>query len=129
MLKKYGSILLMLTLLVGFTSCQDDDDIFDEIVGRKWIGYMGFQDGAYDLESGVYFGSDGFGSDELYYYNGEYFDTLNMQWWIERGIIFVSYGNRAPMRELRDVFVRGKRMEANLYVDGMFVDRVELIMQ
>ena len=129
MLKKYGSILMMLTLLVGFTSCDDDEDLFDQIVGRKWVGYLGFQDRLEDLESGVYFGSDGFGSDELDYYDGERFGTLNMQWWIERGTIVISYGNRASLRELRNIYVRRGRLEADLYVEGQFIDRIELIMQ
>ena len=29
MIKKYAGILMMLTLLVGFTSCEDDEDIYD----------------------------------------------------------------------------------------------------
>lgn len=28
MIKRYAGILMMLTLLVGFTSCEDDEDIF-----------------------------------------------------------------------------------------------------
>ena len=30
MIKRYAGILMMLTLLVGFTSCEDDEDIYDE---------------------------------------------------------------------------------------------------
>ena len=29
LIKKYAGFLLMLTLLVGFTSCEDDEDIYD----------------------------------------------------------------------------------------------------
>ena len=32
-LKKYVGVLMLLTLLVGFTSCEDDETIFDHIVG------------------------------------------------------------------------------------------------
>ena len=35
-LKKYVGVLMLLTLLVGFTSCEDDETIFDHIVGRTW---------------------------------------------------------------------------------------------
>ena len=28
MIKRYAGILMMLTLLVGFTSCEDDEDIY-----------------------------------------------------------------------------------------------------
>ena len=34
-LKKYVGVLMLLTLLVGFTSCEDDETIFDHIVGHK----------------------------------------------------------------------------------------------
>ena len=30
LIKKYAGFLLMLTLLVGFTSCEDDEDIYDD---------------------------------------------------------------------------------------------------
>ena len=32
MIKKYAGILMMLTLLVGFTSCEDDEDIYDDLI-------------------------------------------------------------------------------------------------
>ena len=40
-LKKYVGVLMLLTLLVGFTSCEDDETIFDHIVGRTWVGDLG----------------------------------------------------------------------------------------
>lgn len=42
-LKKYVGVLMLLSLLVGFTSCEDDETIFDRIVGRTWIGDLGFE--------------------------------------------------------------------------------------
>ena len=76
-LKKYVGVLMLLFLLVGFTSCEDDETIFDRIVGRTWIGDLGFEsdDRYHDpLESGIYLGADGFGEDQLcYYYNGDYY--------------------------------------------------------
>lgn len=33
-LKKYVGVLMLLTLLVGFTSCEDDETIFDHINGN-----------------------------------------------------------------------------------------------
>ena len=53
-LKKYVGVLMLLSLLVGFTSCEDDETIFDRIVGRTWIGDLGFEsDRHHDpLESG-----------------------------------------------------------------------------
>lgn len=128
-LKRHAGILLMLTLLVGFTSCEDDEDIFDEVVGRTWVGYLGFHDGRYDLESGIYLSSDGFGEDELRYYDTHtLYDTFRIQWEISGGSIFINYGNRAAPRELRDVYVRKGRLSAALFVDGIYVEDVELIM-
>ena len=76
-LKKYVGVLMLLFLLVGFTSCEDDETIFDRIVGRTWIGDLGFEsdDRYHDpLESGIYLGADGFGEDQLCYYdNGDYY--------------------------------------------------------
>lgn len=37
LIKKYAGFLLMLTLLVGFTSCEDDEDIYDDLMGRTWL--------------------------------------------------------------------------------------------
>ena len=38
LIKKYAGFLLMLTLLVGFTSCEDDEAIYDDLMGRTWVG-------------------------------------------------------------------------------------------
>ena len=42
MIKRYAGILMMLTLLVGFTSCEDDEDIYDDLMGRTWVGDLWF---------------------------------------------------------------------------------------
>lgn len=127
--KRYVGIFMMLTLLVGFTSCEDDESIFDEVVGRTWVGYLGFYDREYDLESGIYLGSDGFGTDELRYYdNHEYYNKYRIQWEVSGGSIFINYGNQALPRELRDVYVRRGRLSAALFVDGRYVEDVELTM-
>ncbi len=137
-LRKYGSVLLLLTVLIGFTSCEDDETIFDEIVGRTWVGDLGFQsnDSYRDpLESGVSFGSDGFGEDQLYYYDngGRYGNSLRLQWRVADGSIFIDYGNVAPLRELRDVYVRNGRLNGSLYIDDgidvFYYGEVELRMQ
>lgn len=39
--KKYVGILLMLTLFVGFTSCQDEDELEELMIGRTWGGDFG----------------------------------------------------------------------------------------
>ena len=40
LIKKYAGFLLMLTLLVGFTSCEDDEDIYDEYVIFRFLSYI-----------------------------------------------------------------------------------------
>lgn len=131
--KKYVGILLMLALFVGFTSCEDDEDIFDEIAGRTWVGDLGFSTfdvDEYPLESGIYLGADGFGDDELHYYdNGEFYRTINLQWSVQSGSIYIDYGNVAAPRELRNVYVSRGRLTASLYIAGRYFDEVELSMQ
>ena len=132
-LKKYVGVLMLLTLLVGFTSCEDDETIFDRIVGRTWIGDLGFEsDRHHDpLESGIYLGVDGFGEDQLCYYdNGEYYGKpLRLQWSVGNGTLYIDYGNVAPPRELRNVYVSHGRMTGTLYINGFYYGDVELYMQ
>lgn len=53
LIKKYAGFLLMLTLLVGFTSCEDDEDIYDDLMGRTWVGDLGFGTNRDPIESGI----------------------------------------------------------------------------
>lgn len=129
-LKKYVSILLMLSLLTGLASCEDDETIFDEVVGRTWVGFLGFDNGFEDLESGVYLGSDGFGEDKLYFYSdGAYYDTFRIKWTISGGSIFIDYGRKIAPRELKNVYVRKGYLSAELYIDGYYIEDVELVME
>ena len=52
LIKQYAGFLLMLTLLVGFTSCEDDEDIYDDLMGRTWVGDLGFGTNRDPIESG-----------------------------------------------------------------------------
>lgn len=138
-LRKYGSVLLLLTVLIGFTSCEDDETIFDEIVGRTWVGDLGFESNdsfRAPLGSSVYFGSDGFGDDQLYYLDDTgdpYGNPLRLQWRVADRSIFIDYGRVAPLRELRDVYVRNGRLNGSLYIDDgidvFYYGEVELRMQ
>ena len=44
-------LLLVLTMLaVGFSSCEEDDEtIYDYLIGRTWVGNLGFAVGPYDV--------------------------------------------------------------------------------
>lgn len=67
-MKRFLLAACMLLAAVGFSSCEnDDDDLYDTLTGRVWAGDLGFYQDGYALDSYVYFGADGFGSDELRY--------------------------------------------------------------
>ena len=94
-LKKYVGVLMLLTLLVGFTSCEDDETIFDHIVGRTWVGDLGFWVDNSPVESGITFKSNGFGVDEQWYYDWDRVAAvLDVRWWIEDGDLFLDYGKK-----------------------------------
>ena len=108
-LKKYVGVLMLLTLLVGFTSCEDDETIFDHIVGRTWVGDLGFWVDNSPVESGITFKSNGFGVDEQWYYDWDRVAAvLDVRWWIEDGDLFLDYGNGYPLLILADVYVEGR---------------------
>lgn len=129
-MKKLLLLIGMLLVLAGFSSCESEETTFDRVVGRIWIGNLGFMDGSFPLESGVYFRSDGFGEDELCYAdNGAPFRKLSIQWYIERNTIYIDYGRVAPPRELRRVYVGNGSLTGTLYVDGRDYGTVTLRMQ
>ena len=71
-------LLLVLTMLaVGFSSCEEDDEtIYDYLIGRTWVGSLGFAVGPYDVESGVTFKGNEYAIDEQYYYG----DVISGLW-------------------------------------------------
>lgn len=85
--KKYVGILLMLTLFVGFTSCEDEEDLEDRMFGRIWVGDLGMnaEDGS-RLYSEFEFDPDGFGEEHQYYQrNDREYDHFRFQWnWEDR---------------------------------------------
>ena len=71
MIKKYAGILMMLTLLVGFTSCEDDEDIYDDLMGRTWVGDLWFGSDNNPIESGIRLDNNGLGIDyQVFDYDG-----------------------------------------------------------
>lgn len=93
-MKRFLLAACMLLAAVGFSSCEnDDDDLYDTLTGRVWAGDLGFYQDGYALDSYVYFGADGFGSDELRYAdNGRLLDTLNIQWDAYDDTVYIDYG-------------------------------------
>ena len=109
LIKKYAGFLLMLTLLVGFTSCEDDEDIYDDLMGRTWVGDLGFGTNRDPIESGIRLDNNGLGID---------YRTL-----------YLDYGYDFALREVRGVRVSGRYMRGDLYLDGEFFGYIELRMQ
>lgn len=129
-MKKLLLLIGMLVMLTGFSSCESDETIFDRIVGRVWIGNLGFTVGSFPLESGVYFRSDGFGEDELCYSDtGAPYRKYSIQWSVDNNTIYINYGNMDRPRELRHVYVGNNSMNATLFVDGYEYGPVTLYMQ
>lgn len=132
-MKKLCFLLTALCLVSLSAACDDEDDtdLGETLVGRLWAGDLGFYDGRIPLDSFIYFGGDGFGSDELRYAdNGEFLDRLNIRWWIERrDCLCIDYGALAPLRELCNARVSHGRLSGDLYIDGIYYDHVTLYMQ
>ena len=122
LIKKYAGLLLMLTLLVGFTSCEDDEDIYDDLMGRTWVGdlWFGFDDDP--IESAIRLDSNGLGIDYQVY-------DLPFRWWVDYGTLYLDYGRSYVVREIRGVRVRGRYLQGDLYLDGEYIDYIELKMQ
>ena len=128
-LKKYVGVLMLLTLLVGFTSCEDDETIFDHIVGRTWVGDLGFWVDNSPVGSGITFKSNGFGVDEQWYYDWDRVAAvLDVRWWIEDGDLFLDYGNGYPLLILADVYVEGRYLTGRLYSNNIDQGTVTLEM-
>lgn len=121
-LKYTKSLFLCLSIIIGLTSCEDDETVFDRIVGYEWVGDLGFADRYGPLESGLYFDGNGFGTDAQCYYddpNGEIIYSLPFRWVINGGILSLDYGNDYPLLEIYDVYAFGDELSGVLYVDGL----------
>lgn len=76
-ISKYTKLLfLCLSSIIVFTSCEDDETVFDRIVGYEWVGDLGFADRYGPLESGLFFERNGFGSDAQCYYDDPHGDII-----------------------------------------------------
>ena len=130
MIKRYAGILMMLTLLVGFTSCEDDEDIYDDLMGRTWVGDLWFGSDNNPIESGIRLDNNGLGIDyQVFDYNGRPAGDLPFRWWVDYGTLYLDYGYDFALREIRGVRVRGRYLQGDLYLDVEYIDYIELQMQ
>lgn len=129
MIKKYAGILMMLTLLVGFTSCEDDDEIYEELVGHTWVGDLWFGFDNDPIESGIRLDANGLGIDyQIYDYDGIPAGDLPFRWWMEYGTLYLD-GYDYALREIRGVRVRRGYLSGDLYLDGEYIDFIEMRVQ
>ena len=124
-------LLLVLTMLaVGFSSCEEDDEtIYDYLIGRTWVGDRGFIDGPYALESGITFKGNDYAVDRQFYYaedGGGEAGNLRLNWWIDMGTLYLDYGPDYPLLEIRGVYITGRFLYGELYADGNYEFSVTL---
>lgn len=139
-MKRFLLIASLLFSVTAFSSCSIEDcdeyhpSLYDMLVGRVWTGDLGFYQNNnpnLPLDSNVYFGADGFGSDELRFANnGQWLDALNITWQaFDDGTLWINYGQVDYPRQLRGVYIRSGVLSGDLFIDGRFYDHVELYMQ
>lgn len=120
--------VLLLTLLIGVSSCQSDETIYDRVVGRTWVGDLNFQDEYGEpLESAVYLGADSYGEDKLAYFDdNRTVRTLRIDWYVDGQTVYIRYGTVAAPREIRGAYVSGGRLSGELYIGGRYIGSVTL---
>ena len=125
-LKRQNLLLatLLMVFMVGLSSCsQDDDEIYDNLIGYTWVGDLGFDFNDYPVESGITFKGDGYAVDRQYFMdNGDYATTLNLVWNIEYGTLFLDYVGSPYLFEIRNVFVGSTYLSGSLYLNGGLID-------
>ena len=54
---------------------------------------------------------------------------MPFRWWVDYGTLYLDYGYDFALREIRGVRVRGRYLQGDLYLDGEYIDYIELQMQ
>lgn len=139
-IRAYTQAILLLVVVLGLTACQDEETIRDRLVGRTWVGDLGFADRyGKALESRLTFKSNGFGVDEQFYYKSRSADSgpdfkLDFRWQLSGNNLKLDYGTDRdgvpyPILEIRDVYIDRDVLYGVLYVDGWIDGDVELYME
>ena len=55
--------------------------------------------------------------------------VVGSRWWVDYGTLYLDYGYDFALREIRGVRVRGRYLQGDLYLDGEYIDYIELQMQ
>lgn len=133
----YTKALMLLVLILGFSACQDEESIRDRLVGRTWVGDLGFSDQYGDaLESGLLFKSNGFGLDKQFYYvqtrRADF--ELEFRWILSGNDLRLDYGTNHdgypyPILEIRGIYIDRDVLYGILYVNGKYDGDIELYME
>lgn len=134
-MKVLNSIKLLLVLTVAavsFSSCEDDESIYNDLIYHTWVGDLGLTVGPWDVESGITFKGDDYAIDEQYYYEdgpGGRAATLDVRWWIDMGTLYLDYGPGYPILQIRGVYINGRYLNGDLYSNGIYQFGVSLKME
>ena len=132
---KYLPVLTLCVLALNLSSCQDDDDIYDNLLSGIWVGDLGFNYGSDPVSSELYFMNDGRGIDKQYYFddpvNVPPVAELKFNWDIKYGVLTLDYlpsrGTTYPLLEIRGVYINRNELTGTLYIDGRSDGPIRLV--
>ncbi|GAB6119386.1 hypothetical protein [Dysgonomonas termitidis] len=123
MMKHFMQLVAMCVLTVGLSSCQKDEEIYDELMGSEWVGDLGFSFDDRPVISELYFIDNGTGSDKQYYAgsasNAKPACNLTFQWTIKNGTLTLIYDLRPPLiLEIGGMYIKGNLLRGTLHLAG-----------
>lgn len=123
MMKRFMQFFALCVLTFGLSSCQKDEEIFDELMSSEWVGDLGFSFDGRPVISELYFIDNGTGSDKQYYAgsasNSKPACNLTFQWTVKNGTLTLVYDGRPPLvLEIRGMYIRGNLLKGTLHMDG-----------
>ena len=106
---------------------QDDNAIYSGLIDNTYFGDLYFYYDDYPVESYITFKTSDYAIDEQYYFdNGDRAATLDVRWWVNNGTLYLDYGKRLPLLQIRNVVVGGLYLYGDLYSDGKYVSSIEM---
>ncbi|MDR0892811.1 MAG: hypothetical protein LBN24_09380 [Mediterranea sp.] len=113
-----GALMLLALAVVGFSACESDETIEERLFGRVWSGSIGeLDDNNVPLFSDFQFTPDGFGTEDVYYPDGSWYDSYTFQWYWEDGYSnnLVLDFRRLGVSYMDNVYVGGRAMTGTYY--------------